>query len=224
MLPYKLIEFIKSAGRKRTYPKGSIIVHQGDKLDAVYLIESGFVSLFDTDKYGNARISVIYPHNQVFPVSWLLSEPLEVGARFSYEALTEISCFVIGREKVHDFLRNNPGLCKELLNMMTRGFINAVGRIYNLQKSNVGERIDYIINFFANAYGKVRDDGLIELDTVFTHQQIADFAGVSREVVSRELVKPKYKKALRKVDKRMLIDLKQLKANHFPPVFRISSE
>jgi CRP-like cAMP-binding protein len=224
MVPQDLLQFIRTSGSKRSFQKGSIIIYQRDSVEDLYLIDSGYVSLYDIDLQHHARIAAIYPKNQIFPLSWLLKEPLGTGATFFYEAITDVVCVRISRANVHEFLKDNPEHYQELLDMMTKGFINSIGRIYNLQKSNVDERVNYILNFFASAYGRIDVDRIAEIDTAFTHKTIGDFAGLSREVVSRQLAKPKYKRILRREGSKVLIDLKLLNVDSMPDVYRVNGE
>jgi CRP-like cAMP-binding protein len=119
-------------------------------------------------------------------------------------------------------MRENVETCFKLLDILTKSYINSTARIRTLQRSNVIEKIDFILYYIAQLYGNnVLDGGIIEINAPITHQEIADLAGLTRESISRQMSKPKYQKILQTRRGKTYIDLSSLDVQSMPKVYTL---
>jgi CRP-like cAMP-binding protein len=159
--------------------------------------------------------------DHIFPLSWLLTSIPDSGSLYYYKALTDVELYLNNIDAVRDFVRNNALLSWRFVDILAKSYVNAVSRIQNLQKTNVEEKIDFIIYYLAILLGKRIGENKYEIDGIFTHQEIADLAGLTRESVSRQLKKTKYQKIIIKSNGKILLDLSQLDIDAMPVVFPV---
>jgi CRP/FNR family cyclic AMP-dependent transcriptional regulator len=217
----QLKKLFLSANTRRKYTKGSIILMQNSNTDEAYLIEKGIVGVIDFDQNGEQRSITILSQDHIFPLSWLLTSIPDSGSLYYYKALTDVELYLNNIDTVRDFVRNNALLSWRFVDILAKSYVNAVSRIQNLQKTNVEEKIDFIIYYLAILLGKSIGENKYEIDGIFTHQEIADLAGLTRESVSRQLKKTKYKKIIIKSNGKILLDLSQLDIDAMPVVFPV---
>jgi CRP-like cAMP-binding protein len=117
------------------------------------------------------------------------------------------------------FLEGKPNICCRLIDILVRSYINAGARITNLQKSNVAERIEFVLYYLAILLGNKTEEGFVEINAILTHQEISDLAGVSRETVSRQLTKKKYNDVFWKKNSKSYVNLNRLESHKMPKVY-----
>jgi CRP-like cAMP-binding protein len=119
-------------------------------------------------------------------------------------------------------MRENAETCFQLLDVLTKSYINSTARIRTLQRSNVTEKIDFILYYIAQLYGNdVFNGGVVEINAPITHQEIADLAGLTRESISRQMSKPKYQQILQTRNGKTYIDLSGLDVQSMPKVYAL---
>jgi CRP-like cAMP-binding protein len=69
---------------------------------------------------------------------------------------------------------------------LVRSYINLAGRIQNLEKSRVGERLEFLLFHLAVTLG-YPDGEITRIDASITQEDIARLAGVTRESLSLEI-------------------------------------
>jgi CRP/FNR family cyclic AMP-dependent transcriptional regulator len=218
----QLRELFEKDNNRRHYPKGEIIIMQGNALDCAYLIESGIVRVIDFDQNGEQRTVALLTKHHIFPFSWLLSQTHEQGALYYYQALTNVTCYTANTDEVRDLVSNNTELAWKMVDILAKSYLNALSRLQNLQKTNVEEKVDFIIYYLAILLGKNIKGNKIEIDGNFTHQEIADLAGLTRESVSRQLKKEKYSHIIVKDSHGLMINLENLNTTNMPPIFMVN--
>jgi CRP-like cAMP-binding protein len=214
-------ELFERDNNRRHYPKGEIIIMQGNSLEETYLIESGIVRVIDFDQSGEQRTVALITKHHMFPFSWL-SQIHGQGALYYYQALTNVTCYTTNTDKVRDLVGNNAELAWKMVDVLAKSYLNALSRLQNLQKTNVEEKVDFIIYYLAILLGKNTKGNKIEIDGTFTHQEIADLAGLTRESVSRQLNKVKYNHIIVKNNNGMMINLEHLNTTNMPPIFTVN--
>ncbi len=108
---------LESMASPVSVPKGSTLFNRGDKARGIYVIQEGRVEL----TLDSGRRS--YPARFVGPGA-VIGVPgvLSGGAEYTLTARTSEDCklsFVL-RETVLAFLRNNPGYCLQLVEMLSK--------------------------------------------------------------------------------------------------------
>jgi CRP-like cAMP-binding protein len=200
----KLPEYIKDSQIRR-YPKGSLVLFQGEIPRYGFHVVSGCLKLYAIDNDGNERVVGFYSEGDIFPVDWLLGSSR--SALFYYEAMTEAQLVPLGREVFELNKKAQSAASKHLLNEASSGLLRNLA----LQQSNAANKILYFFYYLAIRHGKEVGIGLYNLGLPLTHQLIADNLGLTRETVASEMSKLKkagvvvYRRKQYVVDKGLLI-------------------
>src|SRR5581483_4229156 len=72
---------------QRQFPKGEIILYQGDSPQRMFILKSGQIKMYDIDEQGNEKIVHILRPPSIFPFSSYLGRPAEVA--WFYAALSD---------------------------------------------------------------------------------------------------------------------------------------
>jgi CRP-like cAMP-binding protein len=182
---HQLADYIRSKKTIREYRRGEIICYQGEVTGQVFLLDSGIVKIYDIDEGGDDRTISLFRNGSTFPISWLLVNNNE-GNFYYYEALTNVRCYVADIASVYKFVRTRPHILLALTDQLVRSYINLEGRIQNLEKSHVGERLEFLLFYLATVLGD-SIEGVTEIAASITQEDIAKLAGVTRESLSLEI-------------------------------------
>lgn len=160
----------------QTFPKGAVIINEGDLSDSIFIITSGRVKVFLHGRDG--REAVLNVHG---PGEYFGEMVLDEGPRSASVMTLETSKFlVISKAAFRSFLSANPEFAMKLINRL-------VGRVRALTE-NVGSLA------LLDVYGRVarlllelavEHDGRLVVGERLTQKDIADRVGASREMVSR---------------------------------------
>lgn len=208
-----MIGYITEHGRLRSFRKGQMICFQGDQLNDVYMVKTGVVKIYNLTRLGDEQTISLFDQNCFFPLSWLVRQP-DNRIVYNYEALTDVECYTMSVDKLHDFLVTCPNTMSRLLDVMGRAYINHSARIINLQRTSIKERLDFVLYYLANRLGH-KTTGVVCLPVKLTHSDIASLAGVTRESISRQLGVAKKDKLLWTAHGKTYIDVNQIKSDEF---------
>jgi CRP-like cAMP-binding protein len=211
-----LTEYFKSQNVTRVFEKGEVIISQGDSPEQLYMVKSGMVKVYDIDVSGCERTITIFSEEHVFPIIWLLNE-LPDSHLFFYEAYTDVACYsssIIGARR---YMSLHPEILHEANDRLAKAYINMAGRIQNLEKSRMQERLEFVLYFLAVNLGNFRGS-VATIDTIITQEDIARLAGVTRESISLELNRSDRQRLIWKENQNTLIDVERLHIDEMPIV------
>ena len=163
-------------GVMRGYPKGSIVIHEGDLSDSLYVILSGQVKVFIADDAGKEFVlSTIGPGDYFGEVA------LDGGPR-SASIMTLEPCrfFVIPKIEVKSLIERHPEFASNLIGRLIRKVRSLSDSVHNLALMSVYFRLLR----FIDEQAVTRADGSRATPRL-TQQDIAARIGASREMVSR---------------------------------------
>lgn len=169
---------------KRCYDKGQILIHAGDKPQAVYYIASGKVRQYNISYRGDEVVVNIFKERAFFPMLWAITDA-ENHYFFAAESDTEVR--IAPKEAVVEFLRANPDVMYDLLSRLYSGIDGLLGRMAHLMAGTAKSRVIYELILECRRFGKAANDGSYHL--ALKETDLAAHSGLSRETVSRELHK-----------------------------------
>lgn len=190
---------------EKRYPKGNLVLFQGEVPRYGFVVQSGCLKLYAIDNDGNERVVGFCSEGDVFPTDWLLGASR--SALFYYESLTESQLIPFDKTHVHD----NLAISERIQSQLTQEAGTSLLRNLALQQGNAANKIQYFFYYLAIRHGKQVGGGLYNLGLPLTHQLIADNLGLTRETVASEVSKLKragvvvYRKKQYIVDKALLI-------------------
>ncbi|MDQ3065107.1 MAG: Crp/Fnr family transcriptional regulator [bacterium] len=199
-----LPEYLEAIQLKR-YPKGSLVLFQGEIPRYGFHVVEGSLKLYAIDNDGNERVVGFCSVGDVFPLDWMMGA--SSSALFYYETLSEAQLGPLDRKMVED----NASATKHLQSLLVREAASGLLRNLALQQSNAANKILYLFFYLAIRHGKEVGIGLYNLGLPLTHQLIADNLGLTRETVASEMSKLKkagvvvYRRKQYVVDKSLLV-------------------
>ncbi len=164
--------------RERTYPRGGVIMMQGERGDALYLLAEGQVKVVLIGEDGREVIlSVLGPGSVFGEMALLDDEPRSAHV----VAMVDSSLLMLRREDFQARLRKSPDIGLALLRELSRRLRRADDTIGSLALRDVNGRIAHLLLELA-----AEEDGE-RITRQLTHATIAQMVGASRESVSRTL-------------------------------------
>jgi CRP/FNR family cyclic AMP-dependent transcriptional regulator len=169
---------IAAASVVRTFNKNSIVITEGDLSSSLYVIQSGEVKVFVSDRDGKINIVNRLGPGDYFGELSLIDE----GPRSaSVEALSKCRMSILSRTDFISFIEQHPRVAVSLLKGMGRRLRNTTDHAKNLALMDVFGRIAQVL-----LQAAVEEGGRL-ITPSLTQQDIADAVGSSREMVSRIL-------------------------------------
>ncbi|MBA2279283.1 Crp/Fnr family transcriptional regulator [Candidatus Saccharibacteria bacterium] len=205
------------AGRR--YPKGSIVLFQGEVPRYGFFVVAGSIKTYAIDNDGNERVVGFSSEGDIFPLDWLLG--MSRSAMFYYETLIETQLVPIIKPSLAETIDADSEASLFVRDYLLRDAASGLLRNLALQQSNASNKILYLFYYLAIRHGKQVSAGLFNLGLPLTHQLIADNLGLTRETVAGEMSKFKkagvvvYRRKQYVVDKLLLIKTvgKEITAN-----------
>jgi CRP-like cAMP-binding protein len=179
-----LIALLRGVGRRRHYPRGSLVFAEGDDAHEVLLVTSGTVKVLVTACDG--RQVVI----EMSDAGELLGELAALdGARRTATAVavTPVDVVTVPVSTFRQMLRVEPGAAEALIDVLAARLRAAASRHVELGAADAVARVCSRLDEMAARYGMLDSSGRIVLDTPITQLDLAQWAGLSREAVVKAL-------------------------------------
>jgi CRP/FNR family cyclic AMP-dependent transcriptional regulator len=169
------LEVIAAHGVTREYPKGAVVINEGD--DGLYIIRSGRVKIYASDESGNEVILHVEGAGAYFGELALI----DTAPRSASVVTTEASTLtMVSRSNFERCLEESPEFAVKLICPLVRRIRKLTEKVKNLALLDVYGRVAYTLLDQA-----VPLNGEQVIADHLTHQEIASMVGASREMVSR---------------------------------------
>lgn len=164
--------------RERTYPKGSVILFQGDPGDSLYVLRQGRAKVVLIGEDGREVIlGVLEPGAHFGELALIDDQPRSAHVI----AMEDSQLLILRREDFRRRVEANPSVAWALLTELSRRLRRADQKIGGLVLLDVPGRISRLLLDLSSE----SNNGTI--DKPLTHQTIAQMIGASRETVSRAM-------------------------------------
>lgn len=163
--------------------RSSLLFMEGDTGDELFILKSGLVKIyrFDDDK---EIILALFGPGDFFGDMAVIQPALNRSA--AAETLEPCVIYSLKRPVLYEYMEKHPRMCIKLLEVTAQRLRNANDQIYNLTFLDVRSRVIRTILRLAEEQGIKQGDGVL-INIRLTHQQLASFAGTSRESVTKVL-------------------------------------
>lgn len=188
------IEQVEHLIIKKRYSKDQIVLFEEDTTRYMYLVYSGKVRVVKLSEEGKEQIITIHKKNDFFGEMSLLDGKTAPATVIAHEEA------VIGLLSKTDFERHllsNDEIRTKIIELLCSRLRDSWAMIKILSFDNAEHRIMAVLDRLQELYGVVDDRGVI-INMKLTHQQIASYASVARETVTR---------ILNKLEKEMVIQV-----------------
>ena len=106
--------------------------------------------------------------------------------RFYFETLTSVSLKAVNPQKVINFLKSEPDVLYDLTKRLSLGLNGMVNRLENTLGNDVRKRLLSLLAHFVKNFAREGKRGY-SIQIPFTHKDLANWLGVSRETISRQM-------------------------------------
>lgn len=168
---------LANQGQVRAYPKGAIIIHEGDVGDSIFMILAGRVKIYVSDDHGREMIlDTRGTGNYVGEMS------LDGGLRSATVMCLEPSTFsIVSRQRLSEAIAANPELALSLISTLARRARLATNLVKDLALLDVYGRVARLLRQLASN----QEGGSWVVTERLTQQDIADRVGSSRDMITR---------------------------------------
>lgn len=178
-LPAEDVSALSRRAIKKTFPRNTILVHEGDRTDSLYAIETGKVKVFLSDEEGREILLNTHGPGEYFGEIALIDEAPRSA---SVMTLEDSKMFLITKLDFEDFLTRNPATALRLIKGLTLRIRSLTENVKSLALMDVYGRVARTLLNMAE-----QQDGLMVIPRRLTQRDIASMVGASREMVSRIL-------------------------------------
>ncbi len=167
---------IAASGVVRQFPKQTVLIHEGDTGDTLFILLSGRVKVYASNAAG--REVVINFHG----AGEYVGEMSLDGAPRSASVITvePTTCAIVNRAQFRDFLAANPDFAQHLIHTLIHRARSATENVKSLALSDVYGRLVRLLNALA-----VDREGRLAVRERLTQQDIADRVGASRDMIGK---------------------------------------
>jgi CRP/FNR family transcriptional regulator len=168
----------------RKLNKGQILIYEGDVINNIYLLMSGYVKVFNIHFSGAQRTIIVYVPGDAFPLTSFLSG--QGTARYFYECMTDVELKTMPQRNFQEKIKGNLELGEQLITYASQLNDQFVERIEILSAQSARHKVAALLNYLAGKTGE-NSTGKTRLDLPLTSQEIADMCGLTRETASMQL-------------------------------------
>lgn len=171
------IAYLTERAATRTYPKGAIIVSEGDEGNSLFLIQSGSVKAYLSDDKGKEVILSTQGPGEYFGELALFDEAPRSA---SVAALEPCKAMIVSKAQLREAILARPQIAVALLKGLAMRIRSLTENVRTLALLDVFGRLVKTLYSLAEE----KDGGLV-IDQKLTQQDLANRIGASREMVSR---------------------------------------
>ena len=174
------LEALAGSSSSRSFPKNTVVIHENDPADSLFIIESGKVKVYCSDKNGKEFIMNTQAEGDYFGELALLDD----SSRSASVRTVEKSSFcIIYKDDFNRVLDDHPNIARKLIQNLSARVRKLTADVKSLALQDVYGRVANVLMDLA----KERGDGTLFIPEKLTQQDIADRVGASREMVARIL-------------------------------------
>ena len=196
-LPQTMLVEITEFMSLREYPRGTVLLWEGDPCDGLYILESGSAKIFRVSPQGRQYIVRILQEGDTFaevPAFDGGANPVNV------EALEICHAWVINSEKLHTLVMTYPIFAQKVLGNFGRMLRGMVHKVSEMAFYQVTHRLARLIAEMSEE----------KSTSPWTQEQLAARLGTVREVVARSLKEMERSGAIKMEDRKIQIADKEI--------------
>ncbi len=178
---------------KQSIPIGTIILSPDDVLRDVYFLVSGRVKLFAYSESGSQVVLHILGPGMYFPLSLLFGG--RGSSTYYYQTFSAAVVYRCPTEAARTFFQKNPHMFASLASRLWQGIEGLTRRLETGLTQPLPVQATRLLVYMVKHFGEKGRNGNI-IVRGFTHQEIADWLGTTRETVSLRMEQLKRKRIL----------------------------
>jgi CRP/FNR family transcriptional regulator len=168
--------------RKR-FSKDQIVLFEEDTANYMYLVYSGKVRVVKLSEEGREQIITIHKKNDFFGEMALLDGKTSPATIVAHE---DSLIGLLSKTDFERYLLSHETIRRKIIDLLCSRLRDSWAMIKILSFDNAEHRVMAVLDRLQELYGVFDDRGVI-INVKLTHQQIASYASVARETVTRIL-------------------------------------
>lgn len=177
------LDELRAVGKVRNYRKNERVYELGQPAEDLQMVLRGRVRLRDVDRDGRDVVVGFAAEGEVFGYEVLAEIPRRVLGATAAEATEILS---VNGERLRFLSDQHPALYRHLIRQLSASVVHQLEQIKMMAFLDVPTRLAGTILWLADRYGRPRN-GQLEVPYWFTHQEMADLIGSTRETVTTVL-------------------------------------
>jgi len=170
-----------------TYPKDQVLLSMGEPVHYFYFIETGAVKMTKITEAGRNLILHIFFPKSFFSLLSLVSHDINA---YDFITLMPTTLRKVPRAELLTFLQTDNDVLYELYLRLLKGLTGLLNRIEQSSLNPAEMQVSSLLVYFANHFSEPdleSSSKLRQLSLKITHQEIADWLGLSRENVTLQI-------------------------------------
>lgn len=164
-------EYLYSISKKKAFPKGAVLIRQGEHVNKVYFVTKGSLRSYCIDKNGKE-------HTLQFAIkNWWISDYIAIhnkeAAILTIECLKESEVIEFNAEKLDEMLTLFPEYEPFQRNLLERHVVSLHKRILNQLRLTAPERYELFLEQYP------------DIEQYTRNYHIASYLGITQESLSR---------------------------------------
>ncbi|MBI2798476.1 Crp/Fnr family transcriptional regulator [Candidatus Saccharibacteria bacterium] len=181
-MPHRKLDKFVASFPTKDFTAGEVILHQGDDVVNVYIIQTGIVKAYDINKEGEQKTVIYDTPGEAIPVSYIYTKADH--ALYYYEAYTDCKLALVPLVDFQKFMLSEPKVAFHFLTIMAERYLDFARRVNGLEQLKAEDKIIYSLDFLSRRFGDRRNPERVTVDIPLSQQEFADFVGLTRETVS----------------------------------------
>ena len=170
---------------ERTYTKKSIIFHEGDIGDSLYIIKAGRIKIAKVTLDGREKTLTIMQPGDFFGEMALFDNMPRSATAEVIEGSAQL--YSISKTDFERLIHENPSIALKIMRDLTQRIRQVNQQVEDLAFKDVHGRVATTLCQLAEKEGRPMGGRKVRIELKMTHQDIASMVGSSRETVTRAL-------------------------------------
>ena len=172
---------------KREYAKDEVLLLEGQAADFIYFIYSGKVRIVKRNEEGREQIISIHSRNEYFGEMSLLDGQSAPATIIVHE---DAVIGLLAKNEFDQRLLRDDEIIQKFITILCDRIRDSweMIKILSFNTENAQDRVISLLQRLGELHG-VKDSSGVIIDVKLAHQQIADYAALTRETVSRVMKK-----------------------------------
>jgi CRP/FNR family cyclic AMP-dependent transcriptional regulator len=168
---------------EKSVRKNDVILWEEETKDYMYIVFSGKIKVVQTGPEGKEQILVIRKKGDFFGEMALLDGKTQPA---TVVAMEDATVGLISKNDFETYFLKNDKVLRQIISLLCERLRESWLMLRVLSFDNAEQRVRAVLNNVSSLYG-VKDTRGTIIPLKLTHQEIADYASLARETVSRLL-------------------------------------
>lgn len=165
-----------------TFPRSAMLYEQGSPPTGLYIIKSGYVTLYRQSRKNSQILAVVRPPQCIGGESL----PSQLPSPYTAKTISAVTAFYIPPAELYTLLNEYPDFLVAFLEIMTSRLRQLAKLVHDLAFRSVASRLAGVLLALAEADGNMTEAGW-EVPHILSRKNLAEATGTAREVVHRTL-------------------------------------